>query len=306
MKKYMDIERLKEFKNDKNWNPTDIVVVQEKMDGSNASFQYDEASGELKAFSRRQELSPTNTLNGFYNWIKLNEKYIIVHLKAEFGEEDMGKYVFFGEWGVKNKVKYKEEYYGQFYFYDIYDISKGEYMYQDIVKMVANEFGLNYVNTLYEGEFKSWDNMRQFMGKSNLAIAEGEGVVVKNQTLLNSPRDEFYLKLVCESFSEVMKVREPKAADPNEAPARAIVDSIVTERRIEKMLCNLRDDGIITEPYDASQMRVIAQNLPKRIWEDINKEELEAVEEGLKLCDNFGKFCSSKTMELARKVVLNG
>ena len=179
-------------------------------------------------------------------------------------------------------------------------------MYQDTVKIVAKELGLNYVNTLYEGEFKNWDNMRLFMGKSNLAIAEGEGVVVKNQTLLNSPRDEFYLKLVCESFSEVQKVREPKAADPNEAPARAIVDSIVTERRIEKMLCNLRDDGIITEPYDASQMRVIAQNLPKRIWEDINKEEPEAVEEGLKLCDNFGKFCSSKAMELARKVVLNG
>lgn len=302
MKKYMDIERLKEFKNDKNWNPTDIVVVQEKMDGSNASFQYDEASGELKAFSRRQELSSTNTLNGFYNWVKLQEKNEKLFNFCKKNSD----LVFFGEWGVKNKVKYKEDYYGQFYFYDIYTTKDGKYMYQDTVKIVAKELGLNYVNTLYEGEFKNWDNMRLFMGKSNLAIAEGEGVVVKNQTLLNSPRDEFYLKLVCESFSEVQKIREPKAADPNEAPARAIVDSIVTERRIEKMLCNLRDDGIITEPYDASQMRVIAQNLPKRIWEDINKEEPEAVEEGLKLCDNFGKFCSSKAMELARKVVLNG
>ena len=303
MKKYMDIERLKEFKNDKNWNPTDIVVVQEKMDGSNASFQYDEASGELKAFSRRQELTPTNTLNGFYNWVKLKEKDETFMNAIKSCNHDI---VFFGEWGVKNKVKYKEDYYGKFYFYDIYDITNSCWLTQDTVKDFATHLGLGYVNTLYVGEFKNWDNMRQFMGKSNLAIAEGEGVVVKNQTLLNSPRDEFYLKLVCESFSEVQKIREPKAADPNEAPARAIVDSIVTERRIEKMLCNLRDDGIITEPYDASQMRVIAQNLPKRIWEDINKEEPEAVEEGLKLCDNFGKFCSSKAMELARKVVLNG
>ena len=149
--------------------------------------------------------------------------------------------------------------------------------------------------------------MRQFMGKSNLALVEGEGVVVKNQTLLNAPRDEYYLKLVCDSFSEVMKVKikESKAADPNEAPARAIVDSIVTERRIEKMLCNLRDDGIITEPYDAKQMGIISKHLPKRIWEDINKEEPESVAEGLELCNNFGKFCSNKTMELARKVVLN-
>ena len=301
MKKYMDIERLKEFKNDKGWNPTDIVVVQEKMDGSNASFQYDKASGELKAFSRRQELTPTNTLNGFYNWVKLKEK------DETFMKEvrDYPELVFFGEWGVKNKVKYKEEYYGQFYFYDIYDTENEVWYTQTTVKSWAEDMGIGYVNTLYVGEFKNWDNMRQFMGKSDLALAEGEGVVVKNQTLLNAPKGEFYLKLVCESFSEVMKVREPKAADPNEAPARAIVDSIVTERRIEKMLCNLRDDGIIEEPYDVNQMGIIAKHLPKRIWDDINKEEPEAVAEGLELCSNFGKFCSSKTMELARKVVLN-
>lgn len=302
MKKYMDIERLKENKNDKGWEPTDIVVVQEKMDGSNASFQYDEASGELKAFSRRQELTPTNTLNGFYNWVKLKEK------DADF----MGKIklcshlVFFGEWGVKNKVKYKEEYYGQFYFYDIYDIEAECWTRQEFVKQMADTLNLGYVNTLYVGEFKDWDNMRQFMGKSDLALVEGEGVVVKNQTLLNAPRGEFYLKLVCESFSEVMKVKEPKAEDPNKAPAKEIVDTIVTERRVEKMLNNLRDDGILVEPYDASQMGVIAKNLPKRIWDDINKEEPEAVTEGLELSKDFGKFCSSKAMELARKVVLNG
>lgn len=304
MKKYMDIERLKEGYNDKNWFPNDIVVVQEKMDGSNASFQYDEASGEIKAFSRRQELTPTNTLNGFYNWVKIkeaNDKNFADIVKSH------ANLVFFGEWGVKNKVQYKDEYYNNFYFYDIYDVANEKYLVQEEVKEFAKILNLGYVNTLYVGEFKNWDNMRQFMGKSNLALVEGEGVVVKNQTLLNAPRDEYYLKLVCDSFSEVMKVKikEPKAADPNETPARAIVDSIVTERRIEKMLCNLRDDGIIAEPYDAKQMGIIAKHLPKRIWEDINKEEPESVAEGLKLCNNFGKFCSNKTMELARKVVLN-
>lgn len=300
MKKYMDIERLKENKNDKGWEPTDIVVVQEKMDGSNASFQYDEASGELKAFSRRQELTHTNTLNGFYNWVKLKEK------DADF----MGKIklcshlVFFGEWGVKNKVKYKEEYYGQFYFYDIYDTDAECWTRQEFVKQMADTLNLGYVNTLYVGEFKDWDNMRQFMGKSDLALVEGEGVVVKNQTLLNAPKGEFYLKLVCESFSEVMKTKEPKVEDPNKAPAKEIVDTIVTERRVEKMLNNLRDDGILVEPIDEKQMSTIAKNLPKRIWEDINKEEPEYVAAGLSLVADFGKMCNSAAMAHARAIIL--
>lgn len=300
MKKYMDIERLKEFKNDKGWNPTDIVVVQEKMDGSNASFQYDEASGEIKAFSRRNELTPTNTLNGFYNWVKLKEKdkYFVDVVKTH------SNLVFFGEWGVKNKVKYKEEYYGQFYFYDIYDTNAECWMPQEFVKQMANILNLGYVNTLYVGEFKNWDNMRQFMGKSDLALVEGEGVVVKNQTLLNTPKGEFYLKLVCESFSEVMKVREPKTVDPNKAPAKEIVDTIVTERRVEKMLNNLRDDGILVEPIDEKQMGTIAKNLPKRIWEDICKEEPEYVAVGLGLVADFGKMCNAAAMAHARTIVL--
>ena len=304
MKKYMDIERLKEGYNDKNWLPNDIVVVQEKMDGSNASFQYDEASGEIKVFSHRQELTPTNTLNGFYNWVKIKEaddKNFVDIVKSH------ANLVFFGEWGVKNKVQYKDEYYNNFYFYDIYDVANEKYFVQEEVKEFAKILNLGYVNTLYVGEFKNWDNMRQFMGKSNLALVEGEGVVVKNQTLLNAPRAEYYLKLVCDSFSEVMKVKikAPKAADPNEATAKAIVESIVTERRVEKMLNNLRDDGILVEPIDEKQLGIVAKHLPKRIWEDINKEEPESVKEGLGLMATFGKMCAATAMNHARAIIIH-
>ena len=304
MKKYMDIERLKEGYNDKNWLPNDIVVVQEKMDGSNASFQYDDVSREIKVFSRRQELTPTNTLNGFYNWVKIKEtddKNFANIIKSH------ANLVFFGEWGVKNKVQYKDEYYHNFYFYDIYDVANEKYLTREEVKEFANILNLGYVNTLYVGEFKNWDNMRQFMGKSNLALVEGEGVVVKNQTLLNAPRGEYYLKLVCDSFSEVMKVKikAPKAANPNEATAKAIVESIVTERRVEKMLNNLRDDGILVEPIDEKQLGVVSKHLPKRIWEDINKEEPESVKEGLGLMATFGKMCAAAAMNHARAIIIH-
>ncbi len=302
MKHFIDIERLKIGVNDREWKPTDIVVVQEKMDGSNASFTFDPETKTLKAFSRRMELTPENTLQGFYNWVEFRNLDIRITSVAESHPE----YVFFGEWGVNNKVQYDPAYLKKFYFYDIYDTKNEVYLPQNDVKEYARLMGLQYVNTLYEGEFKDWDNMRQFMGKSELAIEEGEGVVVKNQTLLNSPRNNFYLKLVCDSFSEVQKIKTPKTAEEvaAEQRAREICQSIVTERRVEKMLNNLRDDGILVDPVDAKQMGVIAKNLPKRIWEDITKEEPETVAAGLAASEKFGKICSNETLQLAKKIVL--
>lgn len=39
-------------------------VVQEKLDGSNGSFTFND--GKLEVFSRRTKLDPENNLNGFY------------------------------------------------------------------------------------------------------------------------------------------------------------------------------------------------------------------------------------------------
>ena len=133
-----------------------------------------------------------------------------------------------------------------------------------------------------------------------------EGNVVKNQTKLNDPntRQPFYLKIVNEDFKESMKIRE-KVLDPQveaeKAEALRIVQSIVTKNRIEKELYKMRDEGIVPAQLQPSDMKLVAKNLPKRIYDDCVKEEKELVEAA---GEHFGKMCGSQTMKLAREIII--
>ena len=188
----MDISRIKEDtelteSNTNGFEVGDHIVIQEKIDGSNAAIAYDSDTGKLVAFSRKQELNELNTLNGFYNWVQtLNSD--------EFKEYP--NYVFFGEWLCKHKVKYIQDAYKKFYFYDVYDKENQKYLLQSEVRRLADELGLIYVNTFYNGRFISWEHCKLFMNKSNIAIDKPEGVVCKNQTKINNPYSRKYMMIV--------------------------------------------------------------------------------------------------------------
>ena len=302
-KKFMDISRVK-FGDDLTSSNTggfevgDIIQITEKWDGSNASIRYDIETGKLVAFSRRLELTFNNTLNGFWNYVQgLNpDDY-----------KNTPNYVIFGEWGVKNAIRYNPEAYGKWYVYDIYDVEKEEYLPQTEVKKFVEEHGLTYIHVLYEGEFVSWEHCKTFCNSPAYGDKQ-EGIVIKNQTKLNNPysRTPFVLKIVNECFSEVKKdSHRQKIEDPQKIKEReyvqSIVDMVVTKRRVEKEIFKMRDEGIVPEKIEPSDMKIVAQNLPKRIYEDCLKEERELVESA---GEYFGKMCSSKAMCFAREIIL--
>ena len=176
----------------------DHIVIQEKMDGANASIAYDTETNRLSAFARKRELSYDNTLNGFWNWVQTLD----VDLFSKYPD-----YVFFGEWLTPHIIRYDDGAYKKFYFYDVYDRQNKIYLLQNRVKQLADEFGFIYVNTLYDGEFISWEHCRSFVGQSKTALDIGEGIVVKNQSELErqSSRYPFALKIVVDNFSEIKK-----------------------------------------------------------------------------------------------------
>lgn len=298
-KSFMDIQRLKEgFADD--FRPGDEIVIQEKFDGSNASFRYDVETGKLVAFSRRQTLNPLdNTLSGFYNYIQsLNAD--------EF--KDYPDYVVFGEWsGARNAIIYYPECTKKWYVFDIYDVNEQVYLQQSEVKKFAEEHGLDYINTYYVGPFISWDHVMSFMGTSAYGDIQ-EGIIVKNQTKLNDPntRLPFVVKIVGEKFHEIKKTNHAKkVVDPKKlqerAAAQELTESIVTRRRVEKELYKMRDDGIIPADWCEKDMKTVARELPSRIYQDCIKEEPETVTE---IGQFFGKFWSSTAMKYARNIIL--
>lgn len=298
-KKYIHIEQMSD-KHIDSFLPGDHIIIQEKLDGANASFQYDAESDSLVCFSRNHPLDAEDTLRGFYDWVQGLDKELVYSILGDNRR-------VFGEWLVKHTVKYPEEKYSMLYIFDIYDMEKRMYYPQEYVKAVAEALGIPYVPVFYDGVFKSWDEIMPLIGRTEMGGEIGEGIIVKNLSRLCHSKTGLpaYTKLVHERFQEVFrKARERRQGDPEEHKARFLgrqaAESIVTPARVEKMLHKLVDEGILPEDFSIRDMQTICKNLPSAVYYDCLKEEPETVNS----VDNFGKHCGAVTLKLAKEIVI--
>ena len=241
-------------------NDSDIVIM-EKLDGANASFKKE--NGELKCFSRRQELSENNTLRGFYNWVHEN-----------IDPDDLAEgYIYFGEWLVKHKLDYGQNNMNKFYLFDVYNEKHGRYVSFDNVEMVANKLNIDLIPVFYHGRFQSLEHIQSFVGKSKLGDV-GEGVVVKNYNWTDKHGNQQFTKFVSDQFAEKKQAKKHRIP-----PKKGTIDEFVginlTNARIDKMLHKMVDEGILEEDYDITDMGTILKNAGTRIYEDIIEEELD-------------------------------
>lgn len=306
MKHYLDIERIKP-KYENAFEIGEDIIIEEKVDGSNSSIVYDSKTDSVLAFSRRQQLTETKTLNGFWEWVQRLPKTAI-KIATNYG-----RYIIFGEWLVHNKISYPDNKYNNFYMFDVYDTTDECYLsyeqalaiYNGLEKalMKADE-RIYFVPVFYEGPFKGWDKTYEYIGRSDLGAAPcGEGIVVKSQERLTDKNNRipFYIKIVSDHFSEVQKVKKvptPEELEKKNA-LRNYAATVVTIRRCEKMLRRLVEDGIIPADWDEHNMGVIAKNIGRLMYEDCLKEE----EDTVKAIENFGKICNSLTMEYVRTIL---
>lgn len=276
-KKYSEIIRLGHKNTLGVLKEEDKIVIQEKLDGANASFR--RVGDELVSFSRNNPLSEENTLGGFYEFVK--------NLNIHVGEG----LIFFGEWLNPHKVKYAEHS-KTFWLYDVYDTVSEKYLPFDTVKAVAETLGLNLIPVFYEGEYKSFEHLQSFVGKTELGgklgdIETGEGIVVKNVDYTDRFGNQVFVKLVTDSFREVQKQKAPK--DPKIAltAEQRFVDYTVTEARVEKLLYKFVDEGILDEHFGIEDMGTILRNMNVRVTEDILKEESDLIPQFMEnLIDN--------------------
>lgn len=307
MKKYLDIERCKQ-KYAETFNVGEDIVIQEKIDGSNASIRYDEESGTLKAFSRRLELNADNTLNGFWDYVQT--------LNLNTFKEILGsRYIVFGEWmGAKHAIKYPENVYGKFWMFDVWDTQTEQYLpyeetrsfYDKLIACGNEENKFNFVPVFYIGKFESWEKTSELVGRTEVgAEPAGEGIILKRQDYLDSKssRLPFYVKIVSEQFSEVHKSKKQRAIDP-EAIAKkeanlALAATIVTPQRVQKMIYKFIEDGLLPQDWDEHNLKDISKILPNAIYKDCVKEENETVQQ----IEDFGKVAAKLSMSIVRDLI---
>ncbi len=293
-KNYMDIDNFN-FDISKQFNKGDKIIIQEKIDGANASFQYDSDEDTLVCFSRRQTLTQYNTLRGFYEWVQNLDKSKVYKVLGD-------NLRIFGEWLVKHTVEYPEECYNNFYCFDVFDMEKSVYLPQNEVKAIAEKLGVKYVGVFFEGTFTKWDDYMHLVGKTDLGGKIGEGIVIKKiDTLAN---EIIYTKIVSEQFRETSRnKRTPKPVDMEAVHKhehmKELTESIVTRARVEKSLHKMIDEGILPENYTEDDYKTIFKNLPSAVYYDCLKEEPQVVNQ----IENFGKFCGTTTTKIIKKIL---
>ena len=312
MKKFMDIQRMRNEWDD-IFSVGDEIWIEEKIDGANCGIRYDKENDKLVAQSRKRILEiGQDDLRGFGTFVERlnsNSEWKDVIIEKIFGGSD--QLTLFGEWAVKHTITYPESVYKNMYCYDMYDEYKGEYLPQEKVytrvgKCMDMGVPLNLAPVFYTGPFMTWENINEFVGKSELgASPTGEGIVCKNMARLNDPNNKkpFYIKIVTEQFKEVQKSNKVKKdLDPTKLAANAanmeLAKTIVTEARVRKILNKLVDEGIIREDWNETDMPIIAKNLTKRIVEDCIKEENDTVVQ----IEGFGKTANKICMEIAKNI----
>ena len=269
-KHFIDIQNIREEdtelrnRNTYAFDEPCVIVIQEKYDGANACACWDSETNQMVAFSRKQELNFQNTLNGFWNYIQQLPQEVIEVFKK------FPNWRVFGEWNLKNRIVYNDT--GKvkhWYIYDIYNVETGQWCRQFEVEDFCKLTGLEYIHTLYKGDFISWEHCKSFMNNPAYGNRQ-EGIVVKRQTNLNKwdshdIKAPCYLKIVNEDFKESMKTKE-KIVDPEKenakVEARRIMESICTKNRIEKELHKMRDEGILPDKIEPTDFRTVAMNLP--------------------------------------------
>lgn len=271
IKKYTDITRYGKASTEGVLQEGDIISITEKIDGANASFCLDETNTlGVSCYSRNKPLTEENRLRGFYDWV--NDNIIPIKNKLKKG------YRYFGEWLVSHKVVYKDEAYYNFYLFSIWDEENQIYLSDEIVQAEAKRLELKTPEYFYYGEYKSFEHLMSFVGKSNLTKEQntGEGIVVKNVGYFDKNNKQVFVKLVSEKFAEVQKQKKPK--NPNvDSKIIETIKSVLTKARVSKLIHKLVDEGLLKEDFTISDMGTILRELKDKPYQDILKEEPELI-----------------------------
>ena len=247
----------------------ELVVIQEKLDGSNTAVYND--NGKLRLFSRTNELTKEDGLGGFVRYMRARENKILDNLP--------NGYVLYGEWLEQGKIPYNslakqgkiDPYYAFDLVKEIIDTPTEDEDFTRVfasiseMREMASKIGLRTVPELDIVNFNNYEELKQkYVDGQNSALENTdcirEGIVIK--TLDGAKR----IKIVGDTFQEVKKIKNTETKSPF-----AFLDRYITPMRINKFLTTIGIDNPTQEDY-----REIFKKLDV-IADDIIEEEKEQI-----------------------------
>ena len=276
MKEYPKVRRYSSIRKLNNmFDDTDIVEVSEKIDGANASFCIDATKKiGIACYSRENEVTEQDHLNGFYEFIKEE----VAPYKKYLNEN----YIYFGEWLTRHRLRYREECYNKFYLFDIYDKKNSKWLtaeerqkeVRDSLVFIQPLWVVPSTTITYAEFSRDFEIVKKIQKKMLYNINDNpEGFVFKAYNKIYQDEPLFF-KVVDPRFEEVKATPKIKS---NEV---LLMESICTENRIDKIILKLLDKRVISDDdlFVENMGRLMKIIIPE-VLKDILEEESELIEE---------------------------
>lgn len=248
------------------------VVIQEKIDGSNTAIYND--NGKIRLYSRSNELTGKDGLNGFVKYARERENKILEYLPKG--------YVLYGEWLNQGKISYNslakqgkiEPYYAFDLVQEIVDKPTEDEDFTRIfasieeMKEISNKIGFKTVPEIAVENLTSYDELKERYVDNQKSALGGtdcirEGIVIK--TLDGERR----IKIVGDKFQEVKHIKNSKTKNPF-----AFLDKYITPMRICKFLTQIEIESPKPEDYREifKKLDIIANDILEEEKEQILKD----------------------------------
>ena len=221
------------------FNGDTTIVVQPKIDGTNATIWYD---GEVKTGSRKREITPQDDNAGFAAAVSHSRE-----VQNFFSFESNQGYRIYGEWLVHNHVKYEDDAYAHLYVFDILD-QFGNYIPPE--KWDHLGLGLFCVPTIDQFDLKDENDimgrLTSDMERSTYRTADGgpgEGIVIKRYgDWRNRYGNVLWAKMVRDEYKASAHVSKRSFAVKN-GMEKTIADEFITKAYCEKELDKIKANG---------------------------------------------------------------
>ena len=237
--------------------PTDKIIIQEKIDGANFRFIITEEG--IIFGSRGRILEEEDKQNNF--WKRCVE---FIKEKTKNNKLYKNKYIFYGECCVRHTIGYDWEKIPSFLGFDIYDIEKEEFVHYPECKEMYEKLNLPFVPIIDEKKAKEITKLdEKLIPKSQYYEGTAEGIVLKNY------KKQLFAKIVKEEFKEKNKEVFGKTKRQTENHSELFVAIYCTNARIEKCVFKLVAEG---EALDNKIMHKLPKAVTEDIWEENWKE----------------------------------
>lgn len=256
--KYQHIERLGH--EDVEGLLDGAVVVQEKLDGANATVAM--VDGKLVVATRNNTISVDGSpASGFKGLVE----YVLAHTGIRALLTGDPTWILRGEWLVKHSLNYAPGSFKHFYVFDVQSL--GRYMEPREYESALEFHGIKFIPTLIQGDnLKVEELVPHSQGMSFLGGADREGIVVKRYDFVNKWGRTTWGKIVTADFKEKNKLSFGAAKhDPVEL---RFVSDRLTETLVMKNVHKTADEK--GESPRVQHMGAVIG----RTWHDLLREEL--------------------------------